>query len=271
MRGLFKLIILAAVIAGGYFGYHALIPPDIEIVSVRVVDAVTALDDLGRASGQYVFMGGNKVVVTRDNPEGSHLLIRARVGQRLIREGGQAGQVQDIRFNSGNARLWRGGSKTEPVFLTDFIRGSTLKVDVSYAKRITAEDWSRRLQRQIEQLQKTGPTEVKGTTRFGEGVGTRGTGDVLRGSTEVTCGKWKFDYHFGEGSATSVKWNDVADGWYAMSTISGPNTMTDFMNTWTVDFLFPRPGAKGPGEYELKLFDQAIAKVDPAKQAPKKQ
>ncbi len=270
MRGLFKLLFIIALVVGGILGYRALIPPDIEIVSVRVVDAVTALEDVGRSSGQYVFTGGNKLILTRDNPEGSHLLIRARVGQKLIREAGHAGQVQDIRFSAMNARLWRGGSKTEPDFLTDSVKGP-MRVDVSYAKRITAADWGNRLARIIEGLKKAGETEVKGATRFGEGVGTKGTGDVLHGNTDVTCGKFKISYTFGEGSATTVKWNDEADGWYAMNTISGPNTMTDFMNTWTVDMLFPRPGTKGAGEYELKIFDQATAKVDPAKQAPKKE
>jgi len=267
MRPLIKLFILAAVITLGVLGYKSFIPPAIEVASVRVVDAVQALDGIGRQSGSYVFMGGDRLMLLRDNPLGSHVLIRARVSQKVLRELGHSGAINDIRFNAGDARLWRGGSRTEPLFLNASV--NSLTVDVGSNRKITAEDWGRRLNNARVELEKAGAAQVKGTTRFGEGVGTKGTGDVLRGKTDVTVGGFKVNYLFTEGSTATVTWNDGVEGWMATSVLSGPNTMTDVLHTWTVDMLFPRPGAKSAGSFELKLFDQVVAKVDPAASAAK--
>lgn len=265
MRSLVKLLFVAALIALGVLGYKSLVPPDLEVVSVRLVDAAQALDGIGRQSGNYVFMGGDRLMLVRDNPLGSHVLVRARISQKVIRELSRSGAINDIRFNAGDIRLWRGGTKTEPFFLTTSL--TQLTVDVGSNRKISAEDWGRRLKGAITEIEKLGTAQVKGTTRFGEGAGTRATGDVLRGTTDVTAAGFQIKYHFAEGSSASVSWDDAVEGWLATSVISGPNTMTDFLHTWTVDLLFPRPGAKSPGTFELKLYDQIVAKVNPATSA----
>ncbi len=266
MRALFKLLIIVVVVVGGYLAYQSVTPPPVEVLSARLVDAVPALDGIGRQSGSYAFMGGDRLMLYRDNPDGSHVLVRARISQKIICELGRAGGIQDIRFTAGDARLWRGGSRTEPVFLTEQLE--SLSVNVSYGRKITADDWGNRLQRAITALQKVGAVQVKGTQRFGEGAGAKGA-DVLRGNTEATVGGFQVRYGFGEGTAATVSWNEGTEGWMSTMMLSGPNTMTDFMNAWTVDFLFPRPGAKGKGTFELKLYDQVTAVVDPEKPAAK--
>ena len=266
MKQLIKLAIIVVLCVGAYFGYQSLIPPPVEVVSVRMVDAVVGLDGIGRQNGKFVFMGGEQLMLLRDNPEGSHVLVRARVSQKVIREFGRAGGIQDIRFSASDARLWRGGSRTEPVFLIEQL--DNLNVDVSYGRKIGADDWGRRLQRAVAGLEKAGKAQVKGTQRFGEGAGAKGA-DVLRGNTEATAGGFQVRYGFGEGTSATVSWNEGTEGWMASMTLSGPNTMTDFMHTWTVEMLFPRPGAKGKGTFELKLYDQMSVVVDPEKLAPK--
>ena len=238
MKTLLKLVFLAALIAGGVAIYKRVVPPSFVLGSVRTVDAVTAMDGLGMQSGSYVFIGGDRLMLLRDNPNGSHVLIRADIGQKVIREGAQSGGVQDIRLNSGNVKLRRGGEENNPAFLLRKV-GSPFEIHVGGNREITAEQWQDTLRR------------------------------MKAGSKDPASLGMKVNYSFGERTTASVGWNEGTTGWITRTELNAPNSMADFNKVWTVDMLFPRP-TKGSESYELLLFGNPVATLDAKLSVPAK-
>lgn len=245
------IVFLGVVAAGVYFVTR---PGHLD-PKVRLVDVSVALHHIsqgghGRSVGFARIPGISnalpKLVVVRDQPQGSHLLVHFSISQRYLnRRFGD--RVALAILTSAEVRLKQGnGEILKPLFLLDPYKA---------ADGYTASYKDPGKEVEVQPPPQFGPDPDGLWVHPGTWEGSDADHKTFHGQRGMTI---EIVNHPKKPAHTQVTWDAESMGWLAMPAMENPNNL---VGSWEVTCLFPRPKPPAQGQ-ALLLYDKVIPLAD---------